>query len=351
MTPPRLSVLMTVYNAGAFLDPAIESVLAQDCRDFEFIIVDDGSTDSSVERVRRYGDPRIRLHVNARNLGQTPALNVGLDLCRGTYIVRMDADDVCLPGRFSRQAAFLDAYPEIGILGGAMYLIDAKGRRFGHAAQPCGDTALRWSSMTRNPFNHPTVMLRTELLRRTGQRFDEQYGANQDYDLWDRLIPHTRIANLRDPLLGYRIHGGNISIRRAEEQMRCGIAFSRRRTRHEAGLDVPASAMAGIYRSIYGSRPQPTIPETGADEALRAFLDLTEAFFARNGSADLGEARWAAAGTAMRCWLVKPVADRRFGLLQRIHRIHPLAAVAGLQVLVPQVAGVLKTKIGIGEAA
>jgi glycosyltransferase involved in cell wall biosynthesis len=351
MTAPQLSVLMTVYNAGAFLDAALDSVLAQDFTDFEFIIVDDGSTDDSVARIRRRSDPRIRLHVSDRNLGQTPALNIGLSLCRGAYIARMDADDVCLPGRFATQVAYLDAHPDIGILGAAMWLIDAAGRRFAHAAQPLGDVALRWTSMTRNPFNHPTLVLRASLLAATGQLFDEQYGANQDYDLWDRLIPHTRIANLAVPVLGYRVHGGNISIRRAEEQMRCGIAFSHRRTLHESGIDISDATMAGIYRHIHGSRPQATIPTSDAGEALRGLLDVTEAFLARNAGTDLAEARWCAAGIAMRCWMVKPVADRGLAMLRRINRLHPLAAAAGLGVLGPQIAGRLKAMAGIGRQA
>jgi glycosyltransferase involved in cell wall biosynthesis len=351
VTIPRLSVLMTVYNGGAFLDAAMDSVLAQDFTDFEFVIVDDGSADDSVARIRRRSDPRIRLHASERNLGQTPALNIGLGLCRGAYIARMDADDVCLPGRFATQVAYMDAHPDIGILGAAMWLIDAEGRRFAHAGQPLGDTALRWASMTRNPFNHPTLVLRASLLAATGQLFDEQYGANQDYDLWDRLIPHTRIANLAKPVLGYRVHGGNISIRRAEEQMRCGIAFSRRRTLHESGIDIPDRTMAGIYRHIHGSRPQETIPAADPDEALRALLDASEAFFARNAGVDLAEARWYAAGIAMRCWIVKPVADSGFALLRRINRLHPMAVAAGLGVLGPQIAGRLKAMLGIGGQA
>lgn len=337
MSAPKLSVLMTVYNAGAFLAPAIESALAQDFADFEFVIVDDGSTDASAERVRAYADPRIRLHVNDRNLGQTPSLNIGLRLCRGAYVARLDADDLCLPGRFSRQVAYLDANPDIGILGGAVRVVDGDGRVGAVSLQPADDEAIRWLSMTKNPFHHPTVVLRRDLLERTGSVFDEAYGANQDYDLWDRLLPHTRAANLRAPLLDYRVHGENISLRRAEEQMRCGIAFSRRRTQTESGAPIDATMMAGIYRHVHGSRPQPAIPESAPGPALDALLAATEAFFARRGGGG-GEARRLAATTAMRCWLVKPVGDRGLRLLRRIHRLYPGAAAGALRVLAPQIA-------------
>lgn len=119
---------MAVYNGAVYLREAIDSVLAQTYGDFEFVIVDDGSSDESVRIVRSYADPRIKLHVAPQNMGQTTALNVGLRLCEGEYVARMDGDDVCRPDRFARQATALDADPALGIVGSAVWIVDGRGR-------------------------------------------------------------------------------------------------------------------------------------------------------------------------------------------------------------------------------
>jgi glycosyltransferase involved in cell wall biosynthesis len=342
MTAPRLSVLMTVYNAGAFLGPATDSVLAQDFTDFEFVVVDDGSTDGSVERmrVRALADPRVRLHVNASNLGQTPALNTGLRLCRGTYIARMDADDICLPGRFGRQVAFLDAHPDVGIVGGCVRMIDANGRILERSPMPTDDDALRWLSMTRNPFHHPAVTLRRDLIERSGQYFDEQYGANQDYDLWDRLLAHTKIANLADDVLAYRVHGNNISVLRLGEQQAMSLRFGARRIATEAGIATTAEELAGIYTAVHGSRIAcDTVPVQPA-RALDVLLDLTDAYLVRRPHAVT--ARRLAGALALRAWLVRPLGAARLRLLARILRLSAAAPCGAARLLVPQLAGAMR---------
>jgi len=117
MNQPQLTVLMPVYNGGPFLRSAIESILNQDFSDFDFLIIDDGSTDGSHEIAASYADPRIRLESNGRNLGLIATLNRGLDLARGTYVARMDADDIAFPDRLSKQLTFMEAHPEIGLCG------------------------------------------------------------------------------------------------------------------------------------------------------------------------------------------------------------------------------------------
>ncbi len=340
MTAPRLSVLMTVFNAGAFLGPAMDSVLAQDFGDFEFVIVDDGSTDGSVARMRSVSDPRIRLYVNERNLGQTPSLNIGLRLCRGAYIARLDADDLCLPGRFRRQVAFLDAHPDIGIVGGSVRTIDADGRMMERSPLPTDDDALRWLSMTRNPFHHPSVTLRRDLIERTGHYFDEQYGANQDYDLWDRLLAHTRIANLADDVLAYRVHGNNISVLRLGEQQAMSLRFGMRRIAAEAGIGVTPEELAGIYAAVHGSRIVcGTVPAPPA-RALDVLLDLTDAYLARRPQAQ--SARRLAGALALRAWLVRPLGAARLRLLARILRLSARAPADATWLLVPQIAGAVR---------
>ncbi|MBI1245689.1 MAG: glycosyltransferase [Alphaproteobacteria bacterium] len=344
MSAPRLSVLMTVYNGGRYLRPAIDSVLAQDFSDFEFIIVDDGSTDGSVDVVRAVGDPRIRLHVNDRNRGQTPSLNIGLRLCRGAFIARLDADDLCLPGRFRRQVAFLDAHPDIGILGGSVTVIDGEGRPGERSPLPTDDAALRWLSMTRNPFHHPAVTLRHDLIERTGHYFDEQYGANQDYDLWDRLLPHTQIANLAEDVVAYRVHGNNISVLRLGEQQAMSLRFGARRIAAETGIVVAPNDLAGIYAAVHGSCIVCGVAPSPPARALSVLLDLTDAYLARHHEAV--SVRRLAGALALRTWLVRSMGAKRLVLLDRILRLSPSAMIGAIRLLVPQTAGLIRRALG-----
>jgi hypothetical protein len=345
MNAPKLSVLLAVHNGEPYLEAALESVLAQDFRDFELVVVDDGSRDGSAARVAALGDLRVRLHVNERNLGHTPSLNIGLRKCRGEYVARMDADDLCWPGRFAKQVAYLDAHPDVGILGGAYRVIDGADRPGSIVEQPADDESIRWLSMTKNPFHHPTVVLRRVVLAAAGAQFDERFGANQDYELWDRLLRLTRAANLTEPVLDYRIHGNNISVRRAEEQMRCGVEFSVRRTLAESGLAVPVRRMAGIYVHVHGSSPDLPISGCGSGEALDSLLDASEAFFAARGGGSAAARRLAAA-TAMRAWLVRRTGPGALRRLARIHRLHAGAGLGALAILAPQAAAAARARIG-----
>lgn len=337
MTAPKLSVLLAVHNGEPYLGDALASVLAQDFRDFELVVVDDGSKDGTADRVRALADPRVRLHVNERNLGHTPSLNIGLRLCRGTYIARMDADDICLPGRFAKQVAFLDAHPEVGLLGGAVRVIDGAGRRGERAPLPADDASLRWLSMTRNPFHHPAVALRRDVIERTGQYFDERYGANQDYELWDRLLPHTKAANLPDEILQYRVHGNNISVTRMAEQQTTSLVFGARRIAAETGLTASAEDLAGAYAAVHGSRLVCATKPSAPDRALAALLDWTQAFLARNPHAT--SARRLAGGLALRAWALRPMGRARGSLLARILRLSPAAPLDAARILAPQIAG------------
>jgi glycosyltransferase involved in cell wall biosynthesis len=203
-----VTVLMAAHNEARFIATAVESILGQTFGDFEFLIIDDGSTDSSADYLRNLRDPRVRLLRNESNLGLTRSLNKGLDAARGKYIARMDADDIALPDRLARQAAFLDANPHVGIVGSSRVLIDENDREIAVAQAAEDDLAVRWKCLLGNPFTHPTVMLRRDVLEQHHFRYDESFRTAQDYELWSRLLMHTKGANLREPLLRYRLRNG-----------------------------------------------------------------------------------------------------------------------------------------------
>lgn len=214
MTRPAVSVLMTVYNGMPYLREAIESVLAQTFADFEFVIVDDGSTDGSLECIASYRDPRIRLWRNEANLGQTRSLNRGLDLLRGEYVARLDADDVCVATRLERQVEVLRARPDVAVLGTWMYDIDAQGTKTALVSRRWEDTGtyLAWLLLEICPLWHPTVMFRRDAVAAVGG-YDETFRIAQDYDLWMRLALQRRWgAVVPEALVLCRRHGGQQTV-------------------------------------------------------------------------------------------------------------------------------------------
>jgi glycosyltransferase involved in cell wall biosynthesis len=216
---------MSVFNDPAFLPEAVGSILGQSFRDFEFLIIDDGSTDETRELLAGFSDPRLRLVRNEVNCGLTRALKMGVDLARGDYLTRMDADDVALPDRLERQVAFLDRRPETALLGGACVQINDTGRALGVQRKPEHDLEIRWFALLDNPFIHSSVMLRRHVLRELGLNYDEAFQTAQDYDLWTRLLRQRRGANLAGPLVRYRWRRGVTQQRRAQQlEHACAIA-------------------------------------------------------------------------------------------------------------------------------
>ncbi|MBP2677392.1 MAG: glycosyl transferase family 2 [Deltaproteobacteria bacterium] len=200
-------------------------MVSQTFRDFEFLIFDDGCTDGSVEIIRSCGDRRIRLIRNGRTMGVTATLNRGFELSGGEYIARMDADDVCLPERFARQVSFLDNHPEVGACGTWIGFI---GDREGEVQRyPADPPDIQCAFLFGNSMAHPTLMLRREMFRKAGLRYDPTRPWVEDYDLWVRAARHFPLANIPDKLLLYRLHPDSVSFRKSEEQVEAARAVIR----------------------------------------------------------------------------------------------------------------------------
>lgn len=215
--PPAVTVLLSVYNDRAYLPAAVDSILAQSFGDFELLIVDDGSTDGTAEYLAALADSRVRVLRNQQNAGLTRSLNRGLDAAAGRYVARMDADDLAGPERLERQVEFLDAYKAVGIVGSGRRLIDEAGRTIADARAVPDDVGIRRKCLLGNPFAHPTVMLRRDVLDAHGLRYDPAFRTAQDYELWTRLLCHTRGANVDEPLVRYRLRDGVSRTNRAEQ--------------------------------------------------------------------------------------------------------------------------------------
>ena len=167
---PAVSVIMAVHNAEAYLDAAVKSILNQSFTDFEFIIIDDGSTDGSRNKLGEYSrkDNRVRL-ISRANKGLTPSLNEGLKLARGQYIARMDADDVASPVRLGVQVQYLYDHPQVSLLGGAYELIDDAGRLLTTIVPPTDDATLQEHALSgRTPICHPLAMFRRDAALKVG---------------------------------------------------------------------------------------------------------------------------------------------------------------------------------------
>ncbi len=215
MGTPLVSVLMAVYNCEKFLSQAIESILNQTFSDFEFIIIDDASTDKSRLLVRRYNDNRIRLIGNDENLRLARTLNRGLQLARGKYVARMDADDLSQPTRLERQVAFMESHPQIGVSGCWLECFGDKRQLWDYTTSP--DT-IRCELLFSNQLGHATAIMRREWITGKGLYYNPDFRESEDYELWSRCAQHFPLANLPEVLYLYRWHRYQASQARVHEQ-------------------------------------------------------------------------------------------------------------------------------------
>ena len=214
---PRVSVVMAVYNAERYLEEAVRSILRQTCDDFEFIIIDDGSTDRSPATLKSLADGDGRLNVHRQpNSGLIASLNKACGLARGTYVARMDADDISLPRRLERQVQYLDAHKEIGVLGTWIQDIGADGQPGPIWPLPTNPATIRWFLMFGNCLAHPSAMMRRELIQSVAYRAEAVHA--EDYDLWIRASSVTGVANLPEVLVKYRVLSRSVSSRHLDVQ-------------------------------------------------------------------------------------------------------------------------------------
>lgn len=210
MSSPRVTVLMPVYNAENYLDEAIDSILKQTFNNFEFLIINDGSTDKSVKIIEKYKDSRIKLINNEKNKGLVYTLNKGLSLAKGEYIARMDADDISLFKRLETQVSFLDENPEIGIVGTYVEFFGENIKRQVWRP-PTEMPEIKVSLFFGSTFAHPTVMIRRKLFKTYKLKYNESYKSAEDYGLWQEAEKHFKLKNIPEVHLKYRISESSIT--------------------------------------------------------------------------------------------------------------------------------------------
>jgi len=197
-----ISVVMSAYNSEKYIKEAIESILNQTFTDFEFIIINDASTDSTESIIKSFDNPMIKLIKNEKNLGLTKSLNIGLDLAKGKYIARMDADDISIPERFQKQFDLMEKNPDIDICGTWYEFI---GEKSGVVRYPELDDEIKSNLMFHDCICHPSVFIRKESLDKHELKYNEEFKYAQDYELWCRVRKTLKFANIPCVLLKYRI--------------------------------------------------------------------------------------------------------------------------------------------------
>lgn len=212
---PMVTVLMSVYNGGRYLREAMESILTQTFTDFEFVIIDDGSTDDSRDIIHSYPDNRIRLISHESNQGLVAALNNGLKNSRGRYIARMDADDISLPERLQKQVDFMETHPEIGASGTWFITFGKENHK---EWLPITPDEIKCHLLFHSPLAHPSIIMRKSVLLEQGFHYDGTYKHAEDYHLWIELSRKTQLANMPEALLYYRVHEEQITIQKNQEQ-------------------------------------------------------------------------------------------------------------------------------------
>jgi glycosyltransferase involved in cell wall biosynthesis len=250
MKKPLVSVVMAVYNAQEYLNIAVDSILLQTYRNFELIIVDDGSTDHTRSIINAYSDPRIK-YAHQKNNGQPAALNKGIMTARGEYIARMDADDISYPTRLERQVEFLEAAKNIAMVGTCHDFIDEDSGIFGQVYYLDRNQDIQIEFMVRNPFAHGTVMIRRQVLIDVGG-----YDASQpieDYELWWRVAKKHQVTNIAELLYGYRVLPSGIS---------------------HSGSDQRQQPITKMMAKIWSDSKIPSLTTSEFIEALNHYRDL-----------------------------------------------------------------------------
>jgi glycosyltransferase involved in cell wall biosynthesis len=216
MKEPMVTVLMPVYNGEKHLREALESILNQTYTDFEFLIIDDGSTDRSVEIVDSYNDPRIRLVKNGTNLKLITTLNWGLNIARGKYIARMDCDDISLPERLAKQVDFLEENPQIGLCGTWAKTIGVhEGTIYRYPTDP---EVLKCRLLFHCSLLHPSIMMRKDIVILNQLQYSKEYLHAEDYGFFVAMSRITKLANLPEVLLLYRFSATQVSSKYFQEQ-------------------------------------------------------------------------------------------------------------------------------------
>jgi len=211
MTKPLISVILPTYNGEKTIKNSIESILNQEYKNFELIIINDGSTDKTAEIIKKISDPRIKT-ITQKNFGLPNALNTGIKMALGKYIARQDQDDFSHSSRFSKQIELLEQNPNIILVGTWARILGIKGEKIGNHKHPITNYGIKTALLIRNPFVHSSVMIRKDVLLKAGlYETDENLQPPEDYELWCRISNYGEFMNIPSYLVEYLYNPDGLS--------------------------------------------------------------------------------------------------------------------------------------------
>ena len=275
---PKVSVVMAIRNEEEYGPAAIRSILDQSFTDFEFIIIDDASTDSTPQMLQSFArqDDRIQILTNEQNLTVPRSANLGLKIARGEYIARMDADDYSYPHRFADQVAFLDANPDHIIVGGGIEHIDADGKVLRTFDRGSDWWEFEWVSFFRPPLAQPSAMFRTDAVRKHRLYYDNEFDRAADFEYWQRILQFGKGCELPGIFIQYRLHNRNVSIVFSDKQH----DSARRAGKKNAKLrfpDIPPEQIDTLFGFLHATRA-----EFRLKQAIHTVERMQSAFVTRN---------------------------------------------------------------------
>lgn len=275
MNKPVVSVLLPVYNGEKFIEQAVQSILDQTYRNFELMIIDDGSTDRTSAILDQFHDSRIRRMRNTENVGLIRSLNSAAQEAQGTYLARMDADDISLPVRFAAQVEFLETHPEIGVLGTALEQIDSHGRIISTLRLPHTHERIFWIFFFDTAIVHATVMMRSAIFRSAGG-YNDTFAHVEDTELWSRLLFTTRFANLQEVLYKRQLHNRSVGSTQHTVQIQTDAAIRKNILKRTIGITVSDAVLRWLFD------PSHVLSRSEKEELIylyfRAYAYMTSAF-------------------------------------------------------------------------
>lgn len=245
MNNPAITVLMSVYNGEKYLREAIESILRQTFSDFEFLIINDGSTDATEQIILSYSDERICYLKNESNLKLIASLNKGIALAKGKYIARMDTDDIALPERLHKQFNFMEQHTEVALCGTGCQIFGEENKTVKYSAT---HNEIMAKMLYQCHFIHPTIIMRKSMIDTFTVKFDTHFIHAEDYDFFTRVGEKFKLANIQEVLLQYRIHSQNISELNRATQDANSVAIKKRMFKN-LGVNITESELL-LYESI-----------------------------------------------------------------------------------------------------
>lgn len=275
MNLPLISVVIPNFNGLPFIRQAINSVLQQEYANLELIIVDDGSTDGSVEELKRLIHPQVAILFNQTNVGPGLALKRGVNAAKGKYIARLDADDIMLPHRLHQQVTFMEYNSDIGILGGGAQLIDEAGNVTGQRLPSAiDDKHIQWKILLKNPFINSTVMIRHKVMLDYSINYRDYWGT-EDYDLWTRLLRYTKGAQQSNIISQYRINPTGLTATRKASMFENHVEIAARQIEATLSQSYSKEQVATLLQWLEGklSNQHDTL-----HEGTQLYLGLLEAF-------------------------------------------------------------------------